>query len=446
MFDNLSERLASIVHNLSGRGRITAENIQESLRDIRIALLEADVALPVVNKFIEDVQAKAIGQEVIQSLRPGEVLVKIVFDELVLLMGDVCKTLNLHTEPPAVILMVGLQGCGKTTTVAKLARWLKENQHKKVLVVSTDIYRPAAMEQLQILAAQINVAYYATTDATELQDPVALAKAAMQSARKLVCDAVIIDTAGRLHIDEVMMREIKNIYSATNPIETLLVVDSMMGQDAVNTARAFADALPLTGIILTKTDGDARGGAALSMRVVTGKPIKFLGSGEKIHALEPFYPDRLASRILGMGDILTLVEEAQQKVDQQKAQKLARKFQKGKAFDFEDFKEQLIQMRNMGGIGTLLSKLPMLGNKLNAVKNMVNDAMFVQMEAIINSMTIRERRFPDLIKGSRKLRIANGSGTEVQDVNRLLKQFLQMQKMMKKLSGGKLMQMMQNFK
>lgn len=441
MFENLTTRLANTVKNLVGQGRLTEDNIKDTLREVRTSLLEADVALPVVKQFIEDIQDKAVGQEVLQSLRPGETLIKIVHDELVNIIGPQTVPLNLNTTPPAVILVAGLQGCGKTTTVAKLANWLKEKQKKSVVVTSTDIYRPAAMEQLSILANQIGVNYF---QPEKTDDPVTIATATVAQAKRQFNDVVIIDSAGRLHIDQEMMDEIANIHKATAPIETLLVVDSMTGQDAANTAKIFAEKLPLTGIVLTKTDGDARGGAALSMRVLTGQPVKFLGTGEKIDALELFYPDRIASRILGMGDVLTLVEEAQQKFDHKKAQKLAKKLQKGRAFDLEDFREQLQQLRNMGGISNLINKLP-LGGNMRIAQEKMDSKNFVKMEAIINSMTVRERRFPALLKGSNKKRIASGSGTEVQDVNRLLKQFEQMQKMMKRLKGSKMMQqMMQN--
>jgi signal recognition particle subunit SRP54 len=406
------------------------------LRAIRITLLEADVALPVIKQFIEDIREKAVGQKVIHSLKPGELLVKIVRDELINIMGSVHEDINLKTEPPAIILMAGLQGSGKTTTVAKLAYLIKEHKKKKVMIASTDIYRPAALEQLKTLASQIDVAFFATNPA---EKSVTIAKAAIAEAKKKFVDVIIIDTAGRLHINTEMMDEISNIHKAIKPIETLFVVDSMTGQDAANTAKAFNDILPLTGVILTKADGDARGGAALSVRMITGKPIKFIGVGEKIEALEPFHPDRIVSRILGMGDILTLVEEAEQKVDQQKAKKLAKKIAKGKGFDLQDFKDQLQQMKNMGGINKLLGKLPGMGMLPKAAKNMVNEKMLAKMEAIINSMTPKERHFPATTKGARKRRIAAGSGTEVPDINRLLKQFSQMQKMMKRLKGGKMM-------
>ncbi|MCL5260109.1 MAG: signal recognition particle protein [Gammaproteobacteria bacterium] len=438
MFNNLSERFVATVKNLTGRGRLTEANIKESLREVRTALLEADVALPVIKVFIDDIQAKAIGKEVIGSLRPGDAFIQVVNDELIKVLGESNQVLNLRVEPPAIILVVGLQGSGKTTTIAKLARWLKETEKKSVMVASADVYRPAAIKQLETLAEQVAVNYFPSTPE---QNPVDIAKAAIAKAKLQFNDVVIIDTAGRLHIDQQMMLEAKEIHNAINPIETLLVVDSMMGQDAVNAAKAFAQGLPLTGIILTKADGDARGGAALSMRVVTGKPIKFIGVGEKIDALEPFYPDRIASRILGKGDILTLVEDVKRKIDEKKAKKLADKFQKGKGFDLEDFRDQLQQMRNMGGVAGLVSKLPGIGN-LGQAGKMINDQNFVKMEAIINSMTPRERHFPALIKGSHKQRIARGSGTEVQDINRLLKQFMQVQKMMQRFKGPKMAEMM----
>ncbi|MCK4870231.1 MAG: signal recognition particle protein [Gammaproteobacteria bacterium] len=441
MFSNLSEKLTSTIKNLSGRGRLTDDNIKETLREIRMALLEADVALPVVKKFIAKIQEVALGQKVLDSLRPGETLVKIVHDEMINIMGETLAEINLNTEPPAVILVAGLQGSGKTTTTAKLAKLLKENKKKSVMVTSTDIYRPAAIKQLETLAEQIDVHYFPSNTK---QKPVDIAKAAIKEAKKKFIDIVIVDTAGRLHIDQEMMAEISAIHKAINPIETLFVIDSMTGQDAVNTAKAFNDTLPLTGVILTKTDGDARGGAALSVRMITGKPIKFIGVGEKIDAFEVFHPDRIVSRILGMGDILTLVEETQTKIDQKKAEKVAKKIMKGKGFDLEDFRDQLQQLKSMGGIGNLLGKLPGMGALPKAAKGMVDDKMFTKMEAMINSMTGKERRFPAIIKGSRKRRIAEGSGNQIQDVNRLIKQFTQMQKMMKKLKGGKMLNMMKN--
>lgn len=443
MFTNLSERLTRVLKNLSGKGRLTEDNIKETMRDVRMALLEADVALPVVKEFIDHIQVKAIGSDVMDSLSPGQALIKIVHDELIVLMGEKCDELNLNVQAPAIILMAGLQGSGKTTTVAKLARLLK-NQKKSVLVTSADIYRPAAIQQLETLAQTIGVEFFPSNTN---QDPVSIAQNAIQSAKTSLIDVVIIDTAGRLHIDDDMMNEIKRLHAAINPVETLFVVDSMTGQDAANTAKAFNEALPLTGVILTKTDGDARGGAALSIRQITGKPIKFMGIGEKIDALEPFYPDRVASRILGMGDVLTLIEDAQKHIDKEQAEKLAKKIKKGKTFDLEDFRDQLRQIGKMGGIMGIVNKLPGMGGLAQAAKDKINDKTFVEIEAIINSMTPKERRKPDLINGSRKRRIASGSGTDIQAVNRLLKQFTQMQKMMKKVSkqGGmlKLMRGMQ---
>lgn len=444
MFANLSERLTRVLKNLSGQGRLTEENIKDTLRDIRMALLEADVALPVVKNIIDHIQEKAVGIEVMTSLTPGQTLIKLVHDELVAMMGEFCDQLNLSTQPPAVILMAGLQGSGKTTSVAKLARWLQLNQKKSVMVTSADIYRPAAIQQLETLAKTVGVDFFPSqTD----QDPVQIATNAINAAKTKLIDVVIIDTAGRLHIDDEMMAEIKRLHAAINPIETLFVVDSMTGQDAANTAQAFNAALPLTGVILTKTDGDARGGAALSIRHITGKPIKFIGIGEKIDAIEPFYPDRVASRILGMGDILTLVEDAQRNLDKDKAEKLAKKIKKGKMFDLEDYRDQLRQIGKMGGIMGIMNKLPGMGKLPEAAKNNLNDKTLVTTEAIINSMTPKERRLPGIINGSRKRRIATGSGTDIQTVNRLLKQFTLMQKMMKKFSkqGGllKLMRGMQ---
>lgn len=439
MFSNLSERLTRVLKNLSGQGRLTEENIQDTMRDIRMALIEADVALPVVKKFVDDIKTKAIGQEVLQSLTPGQALVKLVRDELIALMGEECDSLNLQSQPPAIILMAGLQGSGKTTTVAKLARWL-QTQKKSVLVTSADIYRPAAIKQLETLANTLKIEFFPSTTN---DDPVTIAQNAIQTAKSKVIDVVIIDTAGRLHVDDQMMTEIKRLHTAINPIETLFVVDSMTGQDAANTAKAFNEALPLTGVILTKTDGDARGGAALSIRQITGKPIKFLGTGEKTDALEPFYPDRVASRILGMGDILSLVEEAERTIDRDKADKLAKKIKKGKSFDLDDFRGQLREIGKMGGMMGIVSKLPGIGGLPQAAKDKLNDKTLVEIEAIINSMTPKERRFPAIIKGSRKRRIAMGSGTDIQGVNRLLKQFTQMQKMMKKFANkGGIMKLM----
>ncbi len=440
MFNNLSERLNKVIKNLSGQGRLTEANIQDTLRDIRVALLEADVALPVAKAFIEDVQTKVLGTDVMTSLTPGQVLIKLVHEELTKLMGEANEELNLRATPPAVILMAGLQGSGKTTTTAKLARWLIETKKKSVLVTSADVYRPAAIDQLETLAKTVGAEFHPSSID---QKPVDIARAAIQAAKTKVIDVVIIDTAGRLHIDEEMMAEIKQLHATVNPVETLFVVDSMTGQDAANTAKAFHDALPLTGVILTKADGDARGGAALSIRQITGKPIKFIGMGEKIDALEPFHPERIASRILDMGDILSLVEEVHQKIDRDKAEKLANKIKKGKTFDLTDFLGQLEQIENMGGMMGIMSKLPGMGQLPANVKSQLNDKRLVEIKAIINSMTKKERRFPDNIKNSHKRRIASGSGTSVQAINQLLKQFDMMQKMMKKMSkGGGMMKMM----
>ncbi|MFQ5643107.1 MAG: signal recognition particle protein [Thiogranum sp.] len=443
MFQNLTDRLGRTIKNLRGQGRLSEDNIKDTLREVRMALLEADVALPVVKEFTNKVRERAVGQEVLQSLSPGQALVKIVNDELVSLMGEACDELNLNARPPVVVLMAGLQGSGKTTSTAKLARWLKERRKKSVLVTSCDVYRPAAIEQLQTLANEVGAEFFPSSGD---QDPVAIASAALDQARKQHLDVLIVDTAGRLHIDTEMMDEIRRIHAAVDPVETLFVVDSMTGQDAANTARAFHAALPLSGVVLTKTDGDARGGAALSIRAITGKPIKFLGIGEKTDALEPFHPDRVASRILGMGDVLSLVEEAERKVDKDKAAKLAKKLHKGKRFDLDDFHDQLEQMMGMGGLGSLIDKLPGIGQLPQNVREQVNDRDMHRMLAIIRSMTAKEKRFPDIIKGSRRRRIAAGSGTRVQDVNRLLKQFTQMQKMMKKMSKGGMKNMMRGLK
>ncbi len=443
MFENLTERLGRTVRDMRGLGRLTEDNIKDALREVRMALLEADVSLQVVRQFVDQVKEKAIGQEVMKSLTPGQAFIKVVNDQLVELMGAANEELALNAAPPAVVMMAGLQGSGKTTTVAKLSRWLRERKNKSVLVVSCDIYRPAAIEQLKTLAAEVDVNFFPSTVE---QDPVDIANAALDHARKNFIDVVIVDTAGRLHIDEAMMAEIKRLHAAINPIETLFVVDSMTGQDAANTAKAFNDALPLSGVVLTKTDGDARGGAALSIRQITGKPIKFLGVGEKTEALEPFHPDRVASRILGMGDVMSLVEQAQQTIDQDEAEKLAKKLKKGKGFDLEDFRGQLQQMSKMGGVASLMDKLPGVGNIPKEAKDQVNDKEFKRMEAIINSMTLKERQRPEIIKGSRKRRIAAGSGVEVQDVNRLLKQFTQMQKMMKQFKKGGMAKMMRTMK
>ncbi|MCC5853412.1 MAG: signal recognition particle protein [Alkalimonas sp.] len=440
MFENLSERLTRTLKNISGRGRLTEDNIKETLREVRMALLEADVALPVVRDFVAQVKEKAVGLEVSKSLTPGQEFIKIVRKALEEAMGQANEELALNTQPPAVVLMAGLQGAGKTTSVAKLARFLTERKKKKVLVVSADVYRPAAIKQLQTLASEVGVECF-PSDVS--QQPVDIVNAAIAHARTRIFDVLLVDTAGRLHVDEGMMQEIQALHAAVTPIETLFVVDAMTGQDAANTAKAFNDALPLTGVILTKADGDARGGAALSIRHITGKPIKFIGMGEKVDALEPFHPDRVASRILGMGDVLSLIEELEQKVDKEKAAKVAQKVMKGKGFSLEDFRDQLGQMRNMGGMMSMMDKLPGMKNLPANVAGQMDDKQFIRMEAIINSMTPKERQFPDLIKGSRKKRIAAGSGTQVQDVNKLLKQFTQMQKMMKQVSGkGGMMKMM----
>jgi len=443
MFDNLTERLTHSLKKIRGQGRLTESNIQDTLREVRMALLEADVALPVVKDFIEHVKTRALGQEVQSSLTPGQALVKIVNEELIAIMGSAHERLSLATQPPAVILMAGLQGAGKTTTVAKLARWLKENERKSVVVASADVYRPAAIDQLQTLAAEVGADFF-PSDPT--QNPVDIARNAVEYGRKKYKDVVIIDTAGRLHIDDEMMEEIKQIHSTIKPIETLFVVDSMTGQDAANTAKAFGDALTLSGVILTKTDGDARGGAALSVRHITGKPIKFLGVGEKTAALERFHPDRIASRILGMGDVLSLIEEAERKIDKTKAEKLVKKIQKGKSFDLNDYRDQLLQLKNMGGVAAMFDKLPGMANIPQHVKEKVNDKEMIQQIAIINSMTKQERAFPDVINNSRKQRIAKGAGTDMQDINRLLKQYDQMQKMMKKFKKGNLMNMLRGMK
>ncbi len=443
MFESLSQRLDQTIRKLRGVARLTEDNIKDALRDVRMALLEADVALPVVKEFTDRVKERAVGVEVSKSLTPGQSFIKVVRDELVHVMGDANETLALNVTPPAVILMAGLQGSGKTTTVAKLARLLRERHKKSVLVASCDIYRPAAIDQLKTLAGEVQADFFPSDPS---QDPVTIARNAVEQGRRKLIDVVIVDTAGRLHIDDEMMDEIKRVHEAINPTETLFVVDSMTGQDAAKTAKAFNEAVALTGVVLTKADGDARGGAALSVRHITGKPIKFLGVGEKTAALEPFYPDRLASRILGMGDVLSLVEEAERHVDRDAAEKLATKFKKGKSFDLEDFRTQLQQMQKMGGLTGLMDKLPGVGQLPADVKSKVNDKDLLRLEAIISSMTPHERRSPQVINGSRKRRIANGSGTQIQDINRLLKQFEQMQKMMKKMSKGGLGKMMKALK
>ena len=432
MFDVLSEKLTRVFKDLRGQGRLTEENISDGLREVRMALLEADVALPVVRDFINHVKERALDKEVLTSLTPGQALIKIVNEELIALMGSNHEPLNLNTQPPAVILLAGLQGAGKTTSAAKLGRLLKEKEKKKVAVVSCDVYRPAAIKQLHTLANDNDLVWI---ESTENDKPTDIAKHALDAARKQFIDVLIVDSAGRLHIDDEMMQEIKAVHEVLSPIETLFVIDSMIGQDAVNSASAFNDALPLTGTILTKTDGDARGGAALTVKHVTGKPIKFIGTGEKSDALSPFYPERIASRILGMGDVLSLIEEVEQKTDKEQALKLAKKLKKGKGFTLEDFRDQLNQMNNMGGIAGLMDKLPGMNQLPAGVASQVNEKEFVKLGAIIDSMTRRERVNPGIINGSRKKRIAKGSGTQIQDVNKLIKQFSQMQKMMKKFAN-----------
>jgi signal recognition particle subunit SRP54 len=439
MFENLTDRLSQTLRSITGKAKLSEDNIQESLREVRRALLEADVALSVVQEFTDKVKFRAVGQEVSKSLSPGQAFIKIVQAELQSLMGDANEELDLKAIPPAVMLMAGLQGAGKTTTVAKLALWLKNTHKKSVMVVSADVYRPAAIQQLETLAVEVGATFFPSDTS---QKPEQIVAAAIAEAKKQFIDVLFVDTAGRLAIDEDMMAEIKTLHSVANPVETLFVVDAMTGQDAANTAKAFNDTLPLTGIILTKTDGDARGGAALSVRQITGKPIKFMGIGEKIDGLEAFHPDRVASRILGMGDVLSLIEDVEKNVDKEKAEKLAKKIKRGQRFDLEDFKEQLQQMQNMGGMANMLDKMPGLNDSQKAAARMVDDKSFARMEAIINSMTAKERRKPELLNGSRKRRITLGSGTSIQDLNRLLKQHKQMQKMMKKMKGGKMANMM----
>ena len=433
MFESLTERLSGTINRLRGRGRLTESNITEAMREVRIALLEADVALPVVQALIQRIKVRALGQEVMKSLTPGQQLVKVVRDELTNVMGAQASDLNLNVPAPAVILMAGLQGAGKTTTVGKLAKHLKEKRKKKVMVVSADVYRPAAIEQLKTLAGQTGAEFFPSD---ETQKPEAIVRAAIDAAKKSFADVLIVDTAGRLAIDEAMMVEIKALHAAVNPVETLFVVDSMTGQDAANTAKAFSEALPLTGVVLTKTDGDARGGAALSVRYITGKPIKFIGVGEKPDGLDVFHPDRVASRILDMGDVLSLVEQVEAGVDKDKAAKLAEKVAKGKKFDLNDMRDQLEQMQNMGGLSGLMDKLPGMGQIPDSVKNQVTGKEIPRQIAIINSMTLKERRNPTLLNGSRRARIARGSGVQPADVNRLLKQYQQMEKMMGKLGRG----------
>ena len=435
MFNSLSERLSKTLQSMGKKARLTEENVASTLKEVRKALVEADVALPVVKQFISQVRTRALGREVRASLTPGQQFLKVVQSELEAVLGGSSESLNLAQRPPAVILLAGLQGVGKTTTAAKISNFLKSREKKKVLMVSVDVYRPAAMEQLATLGSQIEIDVYPSTAD---QDPITLARNALQKAESAAYDVLIVDTAGRLGIDEEMMKEISSLHRALSPIETLFVVDSMTGQDAANTAKAFSDVLPLTGVVLTKADGDARGGAALSVKSITGQPIKFIGVGETVDGLEAFHPDRLASRILGMGDVLSLIEEAEQKLDKEKAEKVAKKVLKGKGFDLADFRDQLQQMRKMGGMKALMDKMPGMGQAGAQIQNQVDENQFTRMEAVINSMTPVERRHPDLINGSRKKRIAAGSGTDVQEVNKVLKQHKQMSKMMKKVGkkGG----------
>jgi signal recognition particle subunit SRP54 len=439
MFDNLTERLSNSFKTLQGKSKLSQSNIKEAIREVRRALLEADVALEVIKAFLDRVQEKALGLKVGEGLNPSQAFIKLVETELTNIIGGENKTLDLKTQPPAVVMVAGLQGAGKTTSIAKLAHYLKERENKKVLVVSADVYRPAAIEQLEVLAKQVGIDFFPSSIDQKPEKIVADAK---RHAQKQFHDVLLVDTAGRLHVDSEMMDEIQTLQKQVNPIETLFVVDSMTGQDAAHTAKAFADALPLTGVILTKTDGDARGGAALSVRHITGKPIKFLGVGEKIDALEPFHPDRIVSRLLGMGDVLSLVEEISRKVDHKKAEKSVKKMAKGQ-FDLSDMRDQLLQMEQMGGMEALMDKMPGMGQIPQSVKNqMMGGVDTKRMVAIINSMTPKERSHTKLIKGSRKNRIANGSGTSPQDVNKLLKQFEKMQKQMKKMGGGKMQKMM----
>ena len=439
MFESLSDRLSLSLKKISGKASLTEKNVEETLREVRMALLEADVALPVVKEFVELVKGRALGKEVASSLNPGQQFLKIVQAELEAVMGNNNESLNLAQQPPAIILMAGLQGAGKTTSAAKLSRYLSDREKKKVMVVSADVYRPAAIEQLKTLAGEVGAEFFPSS---VNEKPVAIVKAAIAAAKTQFIDVLIIDTAGRLAIDDDMMAEIKDIHAAANPVETLFVIDAMIGQDAVNTAKAFNEALPLTGVILTKVDGDARGGAALSVRHITGKPIKFLGVGEKVDALEPFHPERIASRILGMGDMLSLIEDVERNVDKKKAERLAKKVLKGKGFDLEDLREQLQQMKSMGGMAGLMDKLPGMGSMGQMAQQPEVANQFGRMECIIDSMTPKERANPDILNGSRKRRITVGSGTSIQDLNRLLKQHKQMGKMMKKMKGKGMQNMM----
>ena len=433
MFNNLTQRLTGTFRSMLGKNKLTEDNIKDALHEVRIALIEADVALPVVKSFINSVKDKAVGHEVSEALSPAQEFIKLGNSELISVMGQQNETLDLRAAPPAVILLAGLQGAGKTTTAAKLAGFLKNKQKKKVSVVSTDVYRPAAIDQLRTVAGEAGVRWI---ESTPDEKPVDIAERALADAKRSLDDVLIVDTAGRLHVDEDLMKEIKELNAAVSPVETLFVVDAMTGQDAANTAKAFSEALPLTGVILTKADGDERGGAALSVRAVSGKPIKFIGTGEKLDALEPFYPDRIASRILGMGDVLSLIEDLEEKVDQEKAQKFANKIKSGRNFDMNDFLSQLEQMKKMGGVGRILDKIPGLSAVPDEVKNRIDDKPFIKIEAMICSMTPKERANPDIIKGPRKVRIAKGAGVNVHDVNVLMTQFKQMQKMVKKFTGG----------
>ncbi len=444
MLDNLTQRLARVMKTLRGEARLTEDNIADALREVRLALLEADVALPAVKSFISAVKEKAVGEEVIGSLSPGQALIGVVHRELTALMGEAHDGLNLATQPPAIVLMAGLQGAGKTTTVGKLAKLLRESQKKKVLVVSCDVYRPAAIEQLKTVAEQANADFFPSSTN---EKPVDIARSAVDWARRHFYDVLLVDTAGRLSIDEAMMKEIAELHAALKPIETLFVVDAMLGQDAINTAKAFSDALPLTGVILTKLDGDSRGGAALSVRHITGKPIKYAGVGEKLAGLEPFHPERMASRVLGMGDVLSLIEDARKGIDEAKAVEFAKKLKSGKSFDLNDFKEQIGQMRKMGGLSSMMDKLPaQFAQAASQMSAGGEDKAVRRIEGIIDSMTPNERSKPELIKASRKRRIATGAGVQVQEVNRLLKQFEQTQKMMKQFSKGGIGKLMRSMK
>jgi signal recognition particle subunit SRP54 len=444
MLDNLTQRLARVMKTLRGEARLTEENIADALREVRLALLEADVALPAVKEFIAAVKEKAVGEEVIGSLNPGQAMIGVVHRELTRIMGEAHSGLNLATQPPAIILMAGLQGAGKTTTVGKLAKLLRDTQKKKVLVVSCDVYRPAAIEQLKTVAAQAGADFFPSTPTDK---PVDIARNAVDWAKRHYHDVLLVDTAGRLAIDEPMMKEIAELHAVLQPIETLFVVDAMLGQDAVNTAKAFNEALPLTGIILTKLDGDSRGGAALSVRHVTGRPIKYAGVGEKLSGLEPFHPERMASRILGMGDVLSLIEDAKKGIDEQKAVEFAKKLKSGKNFDLNDFKEQIGQMRKMGGLSSMMDKLPaQFAQAAGQLQPGTEDKAIGRIEGIINSMTPVERAKPELLKASRKRRIAMGAGVQVQEVNRLLKQFEQTQKMMKQFAKGGMAKLMRGMK